>query len=105
MISKSTPFGDRTKYSDECPQVVYHPESGLYYLFVTQEYGQNAQTTVYASPNPMYFGIDSDEMKVCTLPIAAPEVIELDGQYYIAALKPELDGVQIAQLEWKSPSE
>lgn len=102
VVSHTPPFpGNSPRYSDECPQVVYLPEAGLYYLFVTQIYGRDSQTTVYASPNPLYFGIDSDAYKVCTLPVAAPEVVHFEGQYYMAALKPTLDGIQIAKLEWK----
>lgn len=102
MVSHTPEFpGNSPKYSDECPHVVYVPEVGLYYLFVTQMYGKNSQTTVYASPNPLYFGIDSDVYKVCSLPIAAPEVILFEGKYYVAALKPGFDGIQIAELTWE----
>ena len=102
MVSHTAPYrGNSPKYSDECPHVVYMPESGLYYFFVTQLYGMDPQTTVYASPNPMYFGIDSDQYKVCTLPVAAPEIIHHEGEYYIASCKPELDGIMLAKLEWK----
>jgi len=38
---------------------------------------------------------------VCTLPIAAPEIILHEGQYYIAALdEGALDGIRIAKLNW-----
>jgi hypothetical protein len=73
----------------------------MYYLFVTQIYGKNSQTTVYASPNPMYFGIDDDTYKVATLPVAAPEIIYDQGQWYIASTMPSLDGIYMAKLEWK----
>lgn len=103
VIVSNTPShkDSRPMYSDECPFVVYLPEQKLYYLFVTQAYGKNNQTTVYASPNPMYFGVNDDSRKVCTLPIAAPEVILEDGQYYLAALNPELDGVRMIKLKWE----
>ena len=100
-VSRTPPTKkDRERFTDECPQVVYVPNADLYYLFVTQEYGPESQTTVYASPNPMYFGIDADLSEVCTLPIAAPEIILHEGQYYIAALKPNLDGIRLAKLAW-----
>lgn len=102
MISRTPTYkGSDPMFSDECPQVVYLPEYKLYYLFVTQQYGKNAHTTVYASPNPLYFGVDEDSKKVCTLPIAAPEIIHEDGQYYIAALNPGLDGVRVIKLKWE----
>lgn len=84
-------------FSCECPHVV-ETEPGLYHLFRTQMYGEGAQTSVYQSRNPYNFGIDDDHGFVCTLPVAAPEIILHDGQYYIAALLPSLQGIQIARL-------
>ena len=102
VVSHTPPhLTNSPRYSDECPHVVYLPEHKLYYLFVTQLYGKFSQTTVYASPNPMYFGIDDDSRVVCTLPIAAPEIILYQGQYYLAALNNELNGVRMAKLKWE----
>jgi SAM-dependent methyltransferase len=39
------------------------------------------------------------------LPVAAPEIIEHDGQTYIASLLPSLKGIRIARLEWGSTKE
>jgi hypothetical protein len=87
-------------FSAECPFVV-ELEAGQIYLFRTQRYGKNAQTSVYFSRDPMDFGVDHDEGHfVCTLPIAAPEIIKHDGRYCMAALLPSLKGIQIARLEW-----
>jgi hypothetical protein len=33
--------------------------------------------------------------------VAAPEIINYNGQYYIAALNLNLDGIRIAKLEFK----
>jgi hypothetical protein len=88
------------RYSDECPHVVYLPEYNLYYLFVTQMYGKSSQTTVYASPNPMYFGIDDDSRKICTLPISAPEIVYDNEQYYLFSLNPGLDGISATMLRF-----
>jgi hypothetical protein len=85
--------------SAECPFVV--ELDGRYYLFRTQRYGQNAQTSIYHSRDPMDFGRDNDAGHfIDTLPVAAPEIIVHDGQYYIAALRPDLKGIQIARLKW-----
>lgn len=101
IVSHTPPYpGNSHRYSDECPQVVYLEKYGLYMLFVTQIYGKESQTAVYCSPNPMYFGIDDDSRKVCTLPIAAPEVVYYEGQYYLFALKPGLDGIVAAKLKF-----
>ena len=98
-------------YSSECPHVV-KLGAGEFYLFKTQTYGPQKgsdirhrgapQTSVYFSSDPMMFGINQDERYfVCTLPVAAPEIIHHEGQYYIAALNEgALDGIRIARLTW-----
>ncbi len=96
--------GEPPRYSDECPHVVYMEENELYYLFVTQIYGIDSQTTVYASPNPLYFGIDDNTYYVTKLPVAATEIICHDKQYYIASTMPTLDGIRIAKLKWVETS-
>ena len=85
-------------FSAECPFVLRH--DGYYYLFRTQRYGENAQTSVYRSKDPLDFGIDDDKCLVCTLPVAAPEIIEQQGKRYIACLLPNLKGIRMAALNW-----
>ncbi len=87
-------------YSCECPHVI-ETVPGSYFLFRTQFYGPGAQTTVYQSDNPYHFGIDNDSYYVRQFNLCAPEIVTLDGRYYIAALSPDLDGVRIARLKWK----
>jgi hypothetical protein len=89
-----------TKYSAECPHVVYKQDMGLYYLFRTQRYGKDNISSVYASADPLNFGVNDDRFFICTLPVAAPEIVEYKGQYYIAALLPNLKGIRIAKLKW-----
>jgi hypothetical protein len=89
-----------TAYSAECPFVYYHRASGYYYLFRNQFYGQKAKFSVYRSKDPMDFGRDNDRNLVETLPFAAPEIIDFEGQTYIAVLLPTLKGIQIAKLKW-----
>ena len=84
--------------SAECPFVVQ--VQGAFYLFRTQHYGTGAETRVYRSLDPLDFGIDDDSHLVEVLPVAAPEVFEQGGQWYIAALLPSLQGIQIARLAW-----
>jgi len=91
----------------ECPFVIAHP-AGNYFHFRTQAYGKGVtnagnnvqQTSVYRSPDPLYFGIEDDQYFVGTLPVAAPEIFEYKGQWYIAALMPDLDGIRLAKLSW-----
>lgn len=87
-------------WSAECPHVVRLARSGDYYLFRTQRYGEDAQTSVYRSSDPLDFGLDDDRHLVCRLPIAAPEVIEHEGEHYIASLLPSLKGIRVARLRW-----
>ncbi|MBE7560311.1 hypothetical protein HS125_15765 [bacterium] len=88
-------------YSSECPHVVaLGPDD--YYLFRTQRYGWEQITRVYHSRDPKYFGVNQDDKYlVCSLPVAAPEIVFHEGQYYIAALRPDLKGISIARLDWK----
>lgn len=95
-------FGGRAgdgRWQHECPHVVEF-KPGLFYLFRNIYYGQNMENWVYRSHNPLYFGIDDDTGFVRTLEVAAPEIIQHEGQYYIASLKHALDGIKIARLKW-----
>ena len=82
----------------ECPFVV--AKDGVYFLFRNLYYGLGARNAQYASSNPLCFGVGDDRDYVGHLAIAAPEVILHDGQYFIAALLPTLDGIQIARLKF-----
>jgi hypothetical protein len=87
-------------YSAECPFVYYHKDSGYYYLLRNQFYGQNGKFTVYRSKDPLDFGKDTDKDLVETMPYAAPEIVEYEGQAYIAVLLPNLKGIEVAKLKW-----
>ncbi|GMV97682.1 MAG: hypothetical protein AMXMBFR83_20370 [Phycisphaerae bacterium] len=86
--------------SAECPFVVRR--GGAYYLFRTQRYGRDAACHVYRSPDPLHFNIHSDTGYVCTLPMAAPEIVTHHGRDYVAFLLPDLKGIQIAMLAWNA---
>jgi hypothetical protein len=88
-------------FDSECPFVL--ERNGWFYLFRNQIYGPLAQNTQYASKNPFDFGIGSDKFKIGTLPVAAPEIVLHQGQYYIASLNPGLDGIRMARLRWATP--
>ncbi len=97
-------FGGLTgtgKFSSECPHVVQR--HGRFYLFRTQHYGTDAISTVYHSSDPKMFGINQDDRYLATrLAVAAPEIVHHEGQDYIVALTPDLDGLQVAQLKWRT---
>ena len=86
--------------SAECPFVV-ELKDGDYYLFRTQRYGAEARTRIYHSLDPMNFGLDSDAGHlVGSLPVAAPELFQHEGQWYMASLLPTLKGIRLAKMEW-----
>jgi hypothetical protein len=87
-------------YSTECPFVFYQKPSGYYYLLRTQKYGKDAQFMVYRSRDAKDFGRNDDRYLVETMPYAAPEIVESQGQTYLAVLLPTLKGIQIARLKW-----
>lgn len=89
------------KYSSECPFVYFDKSSGYYFLFRTQRYGKDAQTSVYQSKDPKNFGVNDDRYLVTTLPVAAPEIFEYDGQIYMADLLPSLKGIRISRLTFE----
>jgi hypothetical protein len=83
----------------ECPHVV--SVDGYYYLFLTKNYMGVPETNVFRSRDPLDFGIDGDEETwVGSLPAAAPELVHHEGEWFIAALRPELDGIRVARLRW-----
>ena len=85
-------------WSAECPHVVYR--HGTYYLFRTSRYQPPAVTHVYRSEDPLDFGCDSDDKKIGTLRVAAPEIVVVDGQTYISTVEDLRGGVQVSRLEW-----
>ena len=98
VVSAGGAAASEARVDCECPFVV--DVNGQYCLFRNQRYGEDNFNTQYLSPDPLNFGVDDDQFRVGTLPVAAPEIIEDRGRYYIAALLPSLKGVRIAPLEW-----
>ncbi len=99
MVAARGATGDGP-FTAECPFVV-EPRPGHFYLFRTQTYGRFAKTFVYHSRDPFDFGIDNDAGHlVTTLPIAAPEIFQHEGQWFMATLLPSLKGIQLSRLEW-----
>lgn len=101
--SKVVSYGGKMgngKYSAECPFVYYHQQSRYYYLLRNQFYGDKAQFAIYRSKDPNEFGYNDDSKFVATMPYAAPEIVEYQRQTYIAVLRGDLKGIQIAKLKW-----
>jgi len=92
----------------ECPHVV-ELKKDMFFLFRTYSYGNYKsgellsppKTNIYLSNDPYDFGIDTDEFLVVQLPVAAPEIINHNGKWFIASLMPDLQGIRIARLKWE----
>lgn len=98
-VAPAGPDAPDARYAAECPFVV-EPYPGEFLLFETQVYGRNARTTVRHSRNALNFSpAPGANNVVCTLPIAAPEIFQHEGTWYIAALR-GLKGIQLAKLAW-----
>ncbi len=101
MVSGGGSPRDKDKWwggDAECPFVV--KKDGLFYLFRNQMYGENNLNTQYCSPNLLDFGVNDDQFMIGEMPVAAPEIIFYEGEYYMAALLPSLKGIRIAKLKW-----
>lgn len=92
---------ETASYSSQCPFVGQH-ESGFYYSFRIQCYGEDAQVSISISNDPLYLGIDNDSRLVCRLRIAASEIDRHDDCYFIACLLPDPKAIRIAELDWVS---
>eukprot|EP01079_Euglenida_sp_SAG-EU17-18_P009453 gene9453-1699_t len=92
-------------WSSECPHVISH-SNGWYYLFRTQHYGGStslAQSSVFASHDWTDFGVgntSADAHLVTRLPVAAPELVFYQGDWYIAALKTGIDGIRLSRIDF-----
>lgn len=82
----------------ECPFVVQLEDQFL--LFRNQLYGPNNLNTQYCSKSPLDFGVDNDQYEVGQLAIAAPEIIKVGEQYFVAALMPDLNGIRMAKIRF-----
>ena len=82
----------------ECPFVV--PVENKYVSFRNLEYGKNNINFQYCSDNPLNFGVNTDSLMVGNLPVAAPEIVHFNNEYYIFALKETLDGIRAAKIKF-----
>jgi hypothetical protein len=88
-------------YSAECPFVLELAPHN-FYLFRTQRYGKEAISRLYYSRDPLDFGIDNDAGHlVCSVPVAAPEIIRQGEKWFMAALLPSLKGIQLREFNWE----
>lgn len=85
-------------WSHECPHVVKF--GGWFYLFTTQHYPDQPQTSVFRSRDPLKFAMNDDANRITRLPVAAPEIVQYRAEWYLAALMPKLNGIRIARLKW-----
>ena len=83
--------------SSESPFVV--KIDGLFYLFRSSSV--TGLTYVYCSENPYDFGVNNDSKLVTTLPVRAPEIINVQNRYYISDLS-DFKGIKLARLAWQA---
>lgn len=104
IVAHGAPGPDE-RFAAECPFVA-EPRPGEYYLFYTQAYGRNLRTTVLFSRDPLDFGGEAIKERIVTqLPVAAPEVFQVEGEWFIASVRRQYDGIEVAPLRWASRAE
>ena len=79
----------------ESPFVQYL--DGYFYLFRSSS--TSGKTFVYRSTDPLRFNQNNDDGLVADLPIWAPEIMEVDGEWYISDLG-DFQALLIHRLEW-----
>ena len=86
------------KKAIECPFVVFI--SGYYYLFRTVDY-YSGETHVFRSEDPHDFGIgDVESRHVCRIKVGAPEIYEVDGDWYVSSSHNPPLGEQLCRMRW-----
>ena len=58
------------------------------------------KTRVYRSAAPDDFGIYDDSHLVGILPAGAPEVVQVGASWYIASVRADYQGIEMAKLTW-----
>lgn len=81
----------------ESPFVQYL--DGYYYLFRASSI--TFKTYVYRSQDPTYFGVNDDSNLIAEFDLKAPEILCVDGQWYISDLA-DFQGIMMYRLEWKA---
>jgi hypothetical protein len=89
-------------YDAEVPLLISIPQEKAYYLFRTHSSDEPNRyiTSVYRSPDPFNFGINSDRFWVTTLQVEAARILKDRDQYYIAGVYPDHGGYRVAHLKW-----
>ncbi len=100
VVSRGGAGGAGT-FDAESPFVFFY--RGWYYLFRTRDANDPSawKTYVYASTDPLDFGLDNDSKLVATLPCAAVEVVSDMGNSYIAAFGARKQSYRLARLGWR----
>jgi len=85
-----------TAVASESPFVAHL--DGYYYLWRASS--TDFQTYVYRSEDPQDFGVRHDDKLIGVVPVKAPEILRVDGQWLITDLH-DFQGIRIAPLSWK----
>lgn len=71
---------------------------GYFYLFRASSI--SFKTFVYRSRDPLAFGINDDSKLIAEFKIKAPEVLHVDGKWYISDLH-DFQGIRMTRLKWE----
>lgn len=58
-------------------------------------------TSIYRSSDPLDFGVDSDDLRIATLPVEVARIIEDEGRSYMTSLRSDYRGIRLARMEWQ----
>jgi hypothetical protein len=101
IVGEWTP---RAHHSELRAQVI-EAEPGHFYLFRPSADAKAEETCIYHSTDPHDFGVKDKNAEalhfVTRLPVATREIVKHDGQWFIAAQRPGIEGMQVARLEWR----
>ncbi|MCB1096527.1 MAG: hypothetical protein KDN22_13200 [Verrucomicrobiae bacterium] len=75
---------------------------GYFYLFRASSH--DFKTYVYRSQDPMDFGIHDDSTLITTMRLKAPEILQIEDQWYISDLA-DFQGIRMHELNWESVSD
>ena len=109
--SKMVSFGGRAGTRWDCaevPVVIPSPDGKGYYHFRMHADGppdetgeaEKYVTSAYYSTNLLDFGINDDSFYVTTLPAVGARILKDGEQYFIASVRADNQGYEMARLKW-----
>jgi len=102
VIVSSGGIGGDGPASAECAFVCRLPHDFGFYFFRAHPIkgSEEYETSIYRSPDPLDFGVDSDEHRIGSLPYEVVRIIKDGPYFFMAALNPGYDGIRLARMKW-----